>query len=37
MAYNPGNILSPPTATLYVEPTSTNMTVYKVMITVYEP
>jgi hypothetical protein len=37
MAYNPGNILSPPTATLYVEPTSTNMTVYKVMVTVYEP
>lgn len=37
MAYDPGNILNPPTAVLYVEPTSTNMTVYKVMITVYEP
>lgn len=37
MAYDPGNILAPPTAVLYVEPTSTNLTVYKVMITVYEP
>lgn len=37
MAYDPGNILNPATAVLYVEPTTTNLTTYKVMITVYEP
>lgn len=37
MAYDPGNILTPATAVLYVEPTTTNLTSYKIMITVYEP
>lgn len=37
MAYNPGNILVAPSAVLYVEPTTTNLTTYKIMITVYEP
>lgn len=37
MAYDPGNILNPPSAILYVEPTTSNLTTYKIMITVYEP
>jgi len=37
IAYNPGNIISPATATLSVVPTAASSTVYKVQITQYEP
>lgn len=37
VGYNAGNIITPASATLYVVPASASSTVYKIMITLYEP
>lgn len=37
VGYDPGNIITPATATLYVEPTNINLSTYKILITRYEP
>ena len=36
VGFDPGNIIVAPTITLYVTPTSTNLSTYKVQMTVYE-
>jgi hypothetical protein len=36
VGYDPGNIISPASVTLYVEPTNTNLSSYKIQMTVYE-
>jgi hypothetical protein len=36
VGYDPGNIISPASVTLYVEPLSTNLSSYKIQMTVYE-
>lgn len=36
VSYQPGNIIAPPQVTLSVEPYTTNLTTYKIQMTVYE-
>jgi hypothetical protein len=36
VGYQPGNIIAPPQVTLYVEPYTSNVTTYKIQMTVYE-
>lgn len=36
VGYNPGNIITPATVTLYVEPTAVNLSTYKIQITMYQ-
>ena len=36
VGYNPGNIISPASVTLYVEPYAASLSTYKIQMTVYE-